>query len=409
MGVSANENFFRERRAQAAFKHGILRRYPTVFASKTGWRGRPVMFVDGYAGRGEYEDGTPGSPALLLNTAATVDTFRDVHGIYVEQNAADFANLKQVIARAGLPNHVALSGDVREHLPSILDRARESALFVFLDPFGTALARAQLIGPLLGRDRKLGPTEVLLHFSISTLARMGGILRARRRDGVELSAKDRKTVAHGDLFLGGSWWQKHFEPVGDEADEERASIAALRVAQEYQAGIVHDTGYMAASMPIRPAPGQLPKYVLVLFTRHPDGLWYFADAVGKAGRDWYGEWQTKTMAKQFDKIRARHPDGIGLFDVDEVLPEVEPFDADAYEKLHRATWTAAIAENISDLLAKGPFRLPDQITDVYGSTLGAAGERHVKAAVNTLRANGTVTNTTTARTWFRDPILPVAR
>jgi hypothetical protein len=65
--MSSNDEFFRERRAAAVFKHGILKRYPVVFASKTGqWsKGHRVVFLDGYAGRGRYDKGEPGSPMLL--------------------------------------------------------------------------------------------------------------------------------------------------------------------------------------------------------------------------------------------------------------------------------------------------------------------------------------------------------
>ena len=114
--MSSNEEFFRERRAQAVFKHGILTRYPVVFASKTGQKGRPVVFLDGYAGRGEYEDGTPGSPALLAETASRVESFRDVTGIYVEKNREDFANLKQVMAGYDRPDDLLLYGDLSVHL-----------------------------------------------------------------------------------------------------------------------------------------------------------------------------------------------------------------------------------------------------------------------------------------------------
>lgn len=98
--MSANEDFFRERRAQAVFKHGILSRYPVIFASKTGWEGRPVAFLDGYAGRGEYDDGSPGSPLLLAKTAAKVQSFRRVSGIYVEKERTDFLNLQRDFAGA---------------------------------------------------------------------------------------------------------------------------------------------------------------------------------------------------------------------------------------------------------------------------------------------------------------------
>lgn len=401
--MSANEEFFRERRAQAVFKHGILSRYPTVFAAKTGRRGRQVMFVDGYAGRGRYEDGSDGSPALLVQSAERVQSFRDVGGIYVERDRRQYENLKEVVAGYGRPNHVALYGDVRDRLPEILDRARNTALFVFLDPFGAALERAQLVGSLLGRARDLGPTEVLLHFSVSTVARMGGILRRRHRDGIRLSEKDQKTIAHGDLFLGGEWWHEHFESV-DENDEERATVAALRVADLYQAGIDQETGYKSASMPIRPTPGLLPKYVLVLFTQHVDGLWFFADAVGKAGREWLGAWRDKAVNAELDKIRARHPAGTGLFDIDEVLPDVAPFDANAYEKQYRDEWTRRIKANIVSLLDTGPLVLPEKIVDVYGPVLGLAGERHVRAAVKSLRDSNVVSANLQGGTWFRHPL-----
>lgn len=399
--MSANDEFFRERHAQAVFKHGILRRYPTVFAAKTGRRGRPVMLLDGYAGRGEYEDGSPGSPALLVQTAEQVQDFRNVSGIYVEQDPTDFANLERVIAAHSRPDHTALCGDVRQHLPTILDRSRGSALLAFLDPFGTALDRTQLVNDLLCRDPREGPTEVLLHFSISTVARMGGILRQRRRNGIELTGKDRRTIAHGDSFLGGDWWHDYFEPVADPLSEERASDAALRVAARYAADIRQETGYKSASMPIRPAPGQQPKYILVLFTRNLDGLWYFADAAGKAGREWYGAWQTTMTTKEQTKIRDRHPDGEGLFDVGPLLPPSEPFDADVYEADHRAQWTATIADTIARLLKDGPFVPAERVNDVYGTLLGAAGERHVKAAMNQLKAAGVIGNDTKDKTWFR--------
>ncbi|MGH8922338.1 MAG: hypothetical protein ACRD0H_29040, partial [Actinomycetes bacterium] len=50
----------------------ILSRYPAVFAAKTGMAGRRVVFLNDYAGRGEYEDGSPGSPLLLARTAEYV-------------------------------------------------------------------------------------------------------------------------------------------------------------------------------------------------------------------------------------------------------------------------------------------------------------------------------------------------
>jgi three-Cys-motif partner protein len=355
-----------------------------------------------------YEDGSPGSPLLLARTAEHVAAFRDVTGVYVEKNPVDFANLRQVMADHGQHTHHLFSGDLGEHLPEVLRIAQGAALFAFLDPFGTALERAQLVGGLLGgRDR--APVEVLLHFSVSTVARLGGLLRRRHEQGVGvLDPVDAKSLGHVDRFLGGTWWQEHFAPIQGAGDEQRATTVALHVAELFLQDICKVAGCRAVSMPVRRRPDHLPKYVLVLFTRHDDGLWHFADTLGKAGRDWQGAWRAESASQQLIKIRKKDAENTGLFGLEELLAS-EPFDPNAYEAQHRGEWQAIIESNIRNVLAaEGPFRLADHVRDVYGTVLGAAGEKHVRAAVKALHGAGEVAHTGRGRYFFREWIRPVS-
>ncbi|MBM0203306.1 hypothetical protein JNW90_09410, partial [Micromonospora sp. STR1s_5] len=59
-----------------------------------------------------------------------------------------------------------------QHLPEVLALAKGASLFAFLDPFGPALDFDLIRTRLLGRPN-WPPTELLLHFSVSTVARMG--------------------------------------------------------------------------------------------------------------------------------------------------------------------------------------------------------------------------------------------
>ncbi|MGQ0773732.1 MAG: hypothetical protein ACT4NY_04830 [Pseudonocardiales bacterium] len=161
------------------------------------------------------------------------------------------------------------------------------------------------------------------------------------------------------------------------------------------------------SMPVRRRPDHLPKYVLILFTRHGDGLWHFADALGKAGRDWEGAWRTEVTNLNLAKAEKKHADEPGLFDPQELFA-TELFDPDEYERRHRVEWQTVIESNIRNLLAAhGPFRLPDHIVAVYGTILGAANDRHVRAAVKALHAAGEVVNTGVEKYFFREMIRPV--
>jgi len=385
--MSASDEFFAQRRAAAAFKHGILERYPVVFAGKAGsiTSGR-VVFLDGYAGPGRYEDGSPGSPLLFVQAAQYLGELRKVTGIFVEQHPDRCARLREVLTEVGATgvNYRTVEGDLGAHLPGLLPSASGAALFAFLDPFGTALNRGQLRSQLLGRSGR-APTEVLLHVSVSTVARIGGLLRAAERDQRALEERDRKTIANLDRFLGGTWWQESFRAVAGE-DLITATEVALDVAQRYCATLTAETGFQSISMPVRTAAEQQPKYVLVLFTRHPAGVWEFASAVGMAGRNW--------QQALHDAERARADaaqDRLGMDTLFDLVPE--PFDPDVYERDRRPVWTRGLAENIQYLLAEhGDFRLFERTVQVYGTLLGRAWERHVRQAVKDLHRDGLIAN-----------------
>src|SRR5215213_3495632 len=95
--MPANSDFFGQRSAQAVLKHGVLARYAHYFAGRAGsaTRGR-VAFIDGYAGEGRYQDGSPGSPLLLASQATRAEMFgRDVKLAFVEQDPARREQLRQ--------------------------------------------------------------------------------------------------------------------------------------------------------------------------------------------------------------------------------------------------------------------------------------------------------------------------
>lgn len=93
--------FFDKEQAAAVLKHGLLRRYPRVFASKTGSTstGNRVVYLDGYAGPGVYADGASGSPMLVARTSGALDKIRNLHCIYVERNPAYCRQLEAHLAR----------------------------------------------------------------------------------------------------------------------------------------------------------------------------------------------------------------------------------------------------------------------------------------------------------------------
>jgi len=139
-----------------------------------------LLYVDGFAGPGEYEGGEDGSPIIALKVAKD-HKLRDklqrpdveLVFIFIEKDEARYLNLKQRIAELQLPGNfrTELTCDTFEHafgslVAEIVEQNKRPApSFVFIDPFGPTGFPMSLI-TLLAKQRSL---EVLITFNYQAL------------------------------------------------------------------------------------------------------------------------------------------------------------------------------------------------------------------------------------------------
>jgi hypothetical protein len=102
----SDDPFFVSKQAAAVFKHKLLKVYFPKFAGKAGANepDNRLVYVDTHAGRGAYNDDTPGSPLLIAQNAAGMSQ-RSIDCIFIEKNRANHARLTQVLTDAsGTPS-----------------------------------------------------------------------------------------------------------------------------------------------------------------------------------------------------------------------------------------------------------------------------------------------------------------
>lgn len=373
--MASSRDFFVKRKPPAELKHGILRRYPPILAGMTGKRGNEVVFLDGYAGPGMYDNDVPGSPLLLAEMAKGMDN-RAIEGIFVERDVAHCRQLRITLEpyKAAMP-HAIYQADVGDVVDQILARCTGKVLFAYLDPFGPAIHKDRVVS-ILNRNgtgfRAWPPTEMLLHFSASSIWREGS--RALRRE-------DTAALERFDAFLGGDWWQ----PMLADAGQETAGLAAWNIGERYAATLAEDTGCTAIPMPVfRSLSARVPMYVLILFTRHEEGVWKFASVLGQAQKDWRRACEQHGIEQDDERQRDRGQEG--LFGTEQVYS----FDEKRYEADLVTTFVPAIEKNLLGMLASGPVRIADRTLEVYGATLGHAWDKHVRAAVKNLHKQGLI-------------------
>jgi three-Cys-motif partner protein len=275
--VPASSDFFGQRSAQAVLKHGLLTRYAHYFAGRAGaaTQGR-VAFIDGYAGEGRYQDGSPGSPLLLASQATRADMFgRDTRLALVERDPNRREQLRESLTEAGIEPDQLLGGSLDEVVDGLLSRYARRAILLFVDPFGLAVGRSTLERVLRHRSPQQ-PIDVLYHFSLSTVARMG-------RAGVVGGPTAEQNAEQLDAALGPVGWREDFTRA---TTRNAPTEAALTVAYRFGESVRRVTSIQSTAVSVRQRPGQLPRYLLMLFSADQRAHWDFADQASKAYVDW---------------------------------------------------------------------------------------------------------------------------
>ncbi|MEU9402788.1 three-Cys-motif partner protein TcmP [Streptomyces sp. NPDC048242] len=351
------------------FKHDLLRRYLPQFGGMTSKQSREgrVVYLDGYAGEGRYENGDPASAEIALRVASYL---RNRPGLtlecfFSEPQAKSFERLHEVVQlylARGVRAH-AHRGEVDGVLDQVVERAVWEPLFLFLDPCGLVLPQDRLVDVLAQKRAQQRPaTELLMNFSMMAVWRLGGHVRSPH--GNETSLR------RFDDVCGGVWWREYFADAVASRDTEGAAVDAIEaVAAEYARRLAQRTGMLVQSVPVSHSPRKRAVYRLVFATRSQYGLWVFGDTVARARATW---WET---------LEEREDDD-ALFSVASVSrPDPKEVEAKAVPE---------IAANLARLLTRvrRPVRLVDHTLEIFGPFYGQVTEPTVRLAVRLLHEQG---------------------
>jgi three-Cys-motif partner protein len=185
-------DFHKEVKAWSRIKHQILYGYVSLFLNKLGRTNQSVYYVDGFAGQGRYEDGTPGSALIAAEIALNpkmVSRKGQLKCINVEEDHKTLKNLEEATT-----NHIAqgivtnLSGSFHDNLDNILQIVDGSPTFFFLDPFGTMGVETSTLAKI---SKLRGAKEVLVRYDDTRVKRL---VAWGKQNETYLSPRVRKTI-----------------------------------------------------------------------------------------------------------------------------------------------------------------------------------------------------------------------
>jgi three-Cys-motif partner protein len=242
------------------------------FPTLSKWNGR-ILFLDGFAGRGRYNDGTEGSPLVALrhlldhqyftnmrnrefvfyfveadsDNAASLrselETFRATHEPWPENVKYQVVNEKFDVTATALLQH--LQEQKRNLAPTL----------AFIDPFGYSGLPMDLLADLLSYPQ----SEVLVNFMV------GHVQRFIERDGQERAMRSLFGIDVRDILNGYTGQADRVEYLRAIYDRQLRDRVGFEYVQSF--AMVNNTGNIG--------------YYLFHGTRHPKGVELMKDAMWK--------------------------------------------------------------------------------------------------------------------------------
>lgn len=273
MPRSSEDEFFDTREDWSRRKHSIL-----TAKLRSVSPDRRVIILDGFAGRGRYEDGTPGSPVYMGQLADKVHSWKDPVDLRIfnieakpENHAELEASTQEWVSQGIITNYNATFSSA---LQEVLVQASSSPLFAFLDPFKPKHLLFADMAPLFTRS---AITELLIVFHTRAVLRI--IEQVRPQTKTDEKVRRGSTQRLSAIF-GSDLWQRFLTETPTPDTVVRCFIQELAA----QCSLPRRSLYICDT-PIEARHGSNLKYHIIFVTRHIDGVRLINDAFVKEKRD----------------------------------------------------------------------------------------------------------------------------
>lgn len=149
-------------------KHEILEKYFTAWVSALANSHSNLLYVDGFAGPGEYKGGEPGSPLIVIETLEKIIRDRRskkqripvIRCIFIELKRSYSRYLQYLLEQLNIPPEIKWEVKTGDFTHFSFQQPRNYPALFFIDPFGYSDIPMTLIGQLLSQQY----TEVLINF-----------------------------------------------------------------------------------------------------------------------------------------------------------------------------------------------------------------------------------------------------
>lgn len=284
-----NNSFFEKKKDWSITKDSILGSYLTPYFFKLFKYGRPICYIDCFAGKGKFDDGNDGSPYIAIDCIES-DLLKSkvnsklVKGYFIELNYSNELDENITTKSPSFPTKV-IGGRFEDNIDKILKDHERDTLFLYIDPYGIKALDVDKFNSFKTSQSK--SVELLINFNT-----WGFFREACRVLKVEFKL-DRETAEYLveydpsnnvsreelNVIAGGDYWaQIILDYKNGILDNQKAEQALAKgISESFQRKYQY-----VLNVPVKSNPSnKTPKYRLFHLTNHEDGCLLMADIMFK--------------------------------------------------------------------------------------------------------------------------------
>lgn len=292
-----NEDFFVNKHEWSLIKDDLLGSYLVPYATKMLATQKQLLYVDFFAGKGRFEDGSDGSPLIALRSLLEASSASRapnprITAVFFDANYADDLRRNIQPGFTGPTLQVEVACSRYEDALLKLEGSANTNAFLYIDPFGIKSLR---MGDLVNTRIKFDSVEVLLN--LNTFGFIREACRFYKVDlGIQGFIDDVPVLARPDDVLdddvgtwlddvaGGRYWRRIIERlIAGEIDGFRAEVM---FSSEFCKQLMRGFRYVL-NFPLRTNGANRPKYRMIHACNHPDGCMLMYERMAKAKAVWY--------------------------------------------------------------------------------------------------------------------------
>ncbi|MEG0314937.1 MAG: three-Cys-motif partner protein TcmP [Erysipelotrichaceae bacterium] len=286
-----NNDFFKAKKEWSCVKDELLGCYLKPYFQKLLATKKDIIYIDCFAGKGIFEDGSKGSPIIALEIIKDCLSNSHQNGVkiepyFIELNHSD--ELKQNLISYGLSDNNIVSGSYEDKVFEILSGRNDINVFLYIDPYGIKSLDYNFFNKL-SCCKLINSIEILINFNSFGFVReachaMGGkfddyniFQDLLEYEGTRLE-RNSKSEELLNRIAGGDYWKntinkfKRKEITGKEAEVTFSKDFCIKLQLCFR---------YVLNMPLRIRQDHHPKYRMIHLTKHVEGCLIMADNIIK--------------------------------------------------------------------------------------------------------------------------------